>query len=61
MPGCGTTICSYCLGDGTVRNATGDKHDCTVCDGTGRVPRIVSHQNNPLSEILRDALAKHGK
>ena len=24
-------------------------------------PRIVSHQNNPLSDILRDALAKNGK
>ena len=59
MPGCGTTICSYCRGNGTVRAATSAEHDCTVCDGTGWAPRIVSHQNNPLSEILRDALRKN--
>lgn len=27
-------------------------------DGAWPAPRIVSHQNNPLSDILRDALAK---
>lgn len=56
---CGFTICDYCAGDGAVRTATGEKHDCTVCDGTGMVPksqRVVDHRNNPLSDILSEAL-----
>ena len=35
---------------------------CAVCAGINEPPepRVVSHQNNPLSEILSEALKKNG-
>jgi DnaJ-class molecular chaperone len=58
--------CYRCSGKGYERNEIEGSHPCVQCDGVGKVevdeladePKIVSHQNNPLSEILRDALDK---
>jgi hypothetical protein len=45
--------CDHCTNSACWDIEEDDYADCA--------PRVVSHQNNPLSEILREALAKNSK
>lgn len=54
--------CMICGGYGCIHDdpeVRGAVVECDRCGGSGKQARIVSHQNNPLSEILREALAKN--
>lgn len=59
--------CFRCDGKGYERNEIEGSYPCIQCDGVGKVevdeiedePKTVSHQNNPLSDVLKEALAKN--